>query len=228
MKILHLVLYSDMKPYIEMYHMLSEYYKKFEDIDTFFYCYRNIDEDYIIEEDKLIINGTETYTPGILNKTIMSIKILMDNKYDYVIRSNISSVLLLDKYKKYLENNDIECGGTNIGYEYMDNNYIKFISGTNIIIRSDIARKMIDDYIESNIIDDVYIGKYLRDNNYKITQIENSLRLDIKGLLDDNIKINECKKENIYLYRNRNDENRMIDIYNMNIIINQIIEKNEI
>lgn len=66
-KILHLVLYSDDIYYNQMYDITSKYYSKFKNVKTVYYKFSN---QTLLNNDILTIEGTETYLPGILDKTI--------------------------------------------------------------------------------------------------------------------------------------------------------------
>ena len=99
MKILNIVLYSDNEVnYVQMYEALSGYYKRFSDVTTYFYKYNeNISDNIEITGDIINIKGRESYIPGILNKTIDTLLLFKNNgeyeKYDYIIRSTISSIV---------------------------------------------------------------------------------------------------------------------------------------
>ncbi len=141
MKILNLVLYSDNdKTFVQMYEVLSEYYKGLSDVTTYFYKYNeNISDNIEIIGDIINIKGRESYTPGILNKTIDAFMLFKNNgeyeKYDYIIRSNISSIVNFSLLSEQLELNPVEYyGSTNVGYIEIDKKNIPFASGTNIIM----------------------------------------------------------------------------------------------
>jgi len=115
MKILHLVLYSDNTDYYKkMYKLTSEYYKIFSDrIDTYYYKFDNsITEEFLLVDNILNIKGSESYIPGILNKTIKAFKYFAPkiDEYDYILRSNISSVINFTKLFEFLETNEINIG----------------------------------------------------------------------------------------------------------------------
>jgi hypothetical protein len=104
MKLLHLVLYSDPignECYDEMRDMTREYYKRFnKDVKTIYYKYANISEDYEFRDDMLLIKGTESFVPGVLDKTIKAIEYVCNtgifDEFDAIVRSNISSIINFD------------------------------------------------------------------------------------------------------------------------------------
>ena len=67
---------------------------------------QEIDDEYVIAKNEIIIRGTESFVPGIYEKTIRSLQILLaKDEYDEVnffVRSNISSFWIFDRLEKYL------------------------------------------------------------------------------------------------------------------------------
>ena len=174
-KILNLILYST--KYKEMYDILSEYLK-FKKIDHYFYCYdENISEEYKIVDDIFYIKGTETFLPGILDKTVYILDHFKDYEYDYIIRSNASTLINFDLLNQSLIRTNIDYGGPlyysgnpfinpsyGITEEFLSKNDAKFASGICIIL----SKKAINCILENkqemrdyNVIDDVAIGTIL-------------------------------------------------------------------
>jgi len=110
MKFLHLVLYSPAPYYDKMMQYTRTWYARFEpDVKTlYYYGDPSLSEPVIDEEKKLLILPmSETYIPGILNKTIAALEFFFAQKdivYDFVIRSNISSVLNFPHLLPLLQN----------------------------------------------------------------------------------------------------------------------------
>lgn len=193
LKFLNLVLYSKNNEYDDMYELTKNHYKKYKNVDTIYYLFSNdIDENYKYDRIKniLIIKGNETYLPGILDKTIKAFKYVetIENingvKYDYIIRSNISTVINFDKLCKELVNKPVSYGG---GFRMkifkgwrdhpggiIDDRYegVEYASGTSIIISRDLLNKMLKkiNLIDYNVIDDVSIGQFIMKNfpEYKL------------------------------------------------------------
>lgn len=184
MKILNLILYNNADDYRDMRDILRVYLKA-KNIKYYFYCFKqDIDDDYAIEGDMLYIKGTESFNPGITEKTIKSI--ILANElftFDYIVRSNISTIVDMDKIQKYLEDNPIEYGG---GYKHVlewidnpagiyDKKYwgTEFISGTCFIL----SKKTVDKICENKgdiiweIMDDVCIGAFCKKHNIPATNI---------------------------------------------------------
>ncbi len=251
MNILHLVLFSNSSYYYSMYYAIRKYYKKFNNINTYFYTYTNdIDEDYIIIDDMLYIKGSETIIPGILDKTLKAFEIFQKNNFDYVVRSNISSIIDLNLLIKELTINPIHYGGANLltlnlieeSNGIYDNTWLgtKFIQGTCIIFSKQMLNEILNRkyLIRRNIIDDIAFGILLREHFPKIiikTFIGKFVIIpdfDLNygySINDKNIKYSLIKNyintNNIICYRNKNTikSNNLLQIeYLVDILINKL------
>ena len=59
----------------EINYLLKTYYSQCSTVTTYFYTFSpNINSDFEIREDILYIRGTETFIPGILDKTIKALQ----------------------------------------------------------------------------------------------------------------------------------------------------------
>ena len=67
-----------------------KYYSKFSNVKTIYYKFNeDLINEYDLKDDILIIQGKESFIPGILDKTIKAFQYIVDNyTFDYVIRSN--------------------------------------------------------------------------------------------------------------------------------------------
>ena len=214
-KILNLILYSNNSHYENMKNILMPYLKYIKSIlnfDFYFYCYDpNIKEDFIIKDHVLYIKGKETYIPGILEKTIRSFEIFKDVNYDYLVRTNISSIVDFKLLSVYLKINDIQYGGSKI---WVEPNDTKFVSGTCIVIRKDLVLRLLKDKNKINykIIDDLSLGIYV----YKV------LKINMVGF---GIIYNTDKIQNkLIVYRNHRGVNkRTEDLVAMKKLISQLL-----
>ena len=221
--ILHLVLYSDDEYYNKMYEITRKFYKKFNNIKTIYYKFSpSINNDYELNDDILLIKGNESYIPGILDKTMKAFKYFENDNFDYIVRSNISSIINFN----LINFDNIDYGG---GY-YLTLNWIdpnsgidddkyfgtEYFSGTFILFSKKLFRNILKNshFINFNIIDDVAIGLLIHQHfNDIITKI-------IPGfIIVDNI--NNLDFNTITCYRNRSND-RNIDIKNMEFIINKL------
>jgi hypothetical protein len=230
MKILNLVLYSDNDEiYVQMYQALSGYYKGFSDVSTYFYKYNeNISGNIEITGDIINIKGRESYTPGILNKTIDAFMLFKNNgeyeKYDYIIRSNISSIVNFSLLSEQLELNPVEYyGSTNIGNIEIDNTNIPFASGTNIIMSKKGYITLVNNInlLDKSLIDDISIAVFFHKLNIKITKAgkagENGFVF--VPMINNNLEYEKLVSHNYLVYRNRSDNDRHYDVINMKNII---------
>jgi len=176
MKILHLVLYSKSPVYDKMIEVTNLYYNKFKDVDTFYYCYDNtIVNEFEYKDNILYIKGSETWL-GILSKTLSALKICFDNSYDYVIRSNCSTIVDFDNLKNILSSRNYNYAGFHIyDLQWIDPYSgihdsklfgLKYVSGTCIILSNQCARQLIDHshLLDCKIVDDISIGLFLKNN----------------------------------------------------------------
>ena len=247
-KILNLVLYSSSYTFDKMKMITEKFYNKFKNVDTIYYKFSNdLDTDTELRGNVLHIKGDETYIPGILQKTIKAFEYFKNdlNNYDYIVRSNVSTIIRFDVLSDDLKTNPIDYGCSycfglekepNIhGIHEIHNNEI-FSSGTSIILAANIVRHIIKhtQLIDMNTIDDVSIGKFILENipNIKMTPILRSSLNDsgfyIVSHQDSNEKIYEFIKNNVLaIFRhNNNGGNREKDINQMITTI-ELLEKND-
>ena len=233
MKILNIVLYSDNEiNYVQMYEALSGYYKRFSDVTTYFYKYNeNISDNIEITGDIINIKGRESYIPGILNKTIDTLLLFKNNgeyeKYDYIIRSNISSIVNFSLLSEQLELNPVEYyGSTNIGYITLDNTNIPFASGTNIIMSKKGYITLVDNInlLDKSLIDDISIAVFFHKLNIKITKIDKAGEngFVFVPMINNNLEYEKLVSSKYSVYRNKSENNRQYDVINMKNIIRAI------
>jgi len=240
MKFLNIVILSESShdKYREMYTLLSDYYKVFNNTKTIFITLREQEEDYNLIEDILYMKGTESYMPGILEKTIKSFEYYKEyiSECDYIIRSNISTIIDFNKLEKYLHNTPVNYyGGARIydlqwlGGGIEDDKWFGtiFVSGTSIILTNKAIDLLLEkkEMIQMNIIDDVSFGIFFRELNIKCDYLNTNTFCDVP-LLTNNMIINDVlNNENIIFYRNKKMNNRQIDVIQMKIIIDAIRNK---
>ena len=234
MKILNLVLYSDNdENYVQMYEALSGYYKGFSDVTTYFYKYNeNISGNIEITGDIINIKGRESYMPGILNKTIDAFMLFKNNgeyeKYDYIIRSNISSIVNFSLLSEQLELNPVEYyGSTNIGYITLDNTNIPFASGTNIIMSKKGYMTLVNNInlLNRAYIDDISIAVFFHKLNIKITKVDKAGEngFVFVPIINNNLEYEKLVNDKYLVYRNRSENNRHFDVINMKNIIKYLV-----
>lgn len=251
MKILHIVIYSSSSSmenvedgsYENMYSLMSEFYKKKkENVFTYFIRFReDIDGDFLIEDDILNIKGKESFIPGILDKTIKSFEIFKDLEYDYLVRSNISTIINFDKLIQYLTIKPIlyygggHCKNLNwisISDGIVNQNWCNtiFSNGTSIIFTKNAIIDIINNknIIKYDIIDDVSLSIFVREfkPGYIPEEIKHNLHYcHVPFFLNNNNLCNNIiNNKNYIFYRNKclNKGNRNIDLQQMRIIVKSI------
>ena len=245
MKILNLVLYSDTQNvYIEMKNILDTFYKTYHpNVETIFYKYSSDIENISLVDNILHIKGNESFVPGILQKTLKVFEYVVQsdsyNKYDYIVRSNISTVIDFDLFVKELEKNPVKmyAGGLihnlqwanpHCGIHDRTHFGTLFANGTSITFSKEGLKYLIENQhlIDQSIIDDVAIGIFIKEHvpeSYPPNVIGNNAfkTMNTTYLKNDEVKElnNILSIENNIFYRNRwGTRDRRIDIYHMKLI----------
>ena len=223
MKILHLVLYSETEHYAKMKSITSEFYKTYNAfVDTYYYYFDNTMSSnlYELQDNNLKIKGSETFIPGILDKTIKAFEYFkntlntlnnLDN-YDYIIRSNISTVINFDKILNILSDKYYD-----YGFYLFNRQKYKFSSGTSILLSNKMIHFILNNKnkLDYETIDDVAIGIILYEN--------------IDTLKFCNIRHKVCFNytkqpiNNYIIFRNKTKYNRNKDIFAIKKITNAIL-----
>ncbi len=178
MKLLNLILYSETNPeYVEMKQILESYLNKVNNLQYYFYCYNEeLDEEYKIIHNTIYIKGKETFIPGILEKTIKVFEICnkLDLEYDYIVRSNISTVINYPSLQEYLLINTFN------RYDYIGNILVTRHSNKNYKYYKDINNYDITEK-GSNIMDNIHNSKYNQNILHMITnnRVHNRLPVNI-------------------------------------------------
>lgn len=173
-KIVQLVLYSQAHDdYRAMRDLTSRYYRRFEpDIQTFYYAFdEKLDVPIRREDNLLLIRGTESFVPGILLKTMEAFRWVLKHVPDveYVVRSNISTIVDLSLLRERLREQPIYYGGSmRLSHESVD-----FVSGTCIVIHRGVVEKLVDVGVRLDIIDDVSIGQAIFEHMSSILPLIN-------------------------------------------------------
>jgi hypothetical protein len=186
-------------------------------IKPFFIILDEIEEEYIINENDLIMKGTESYTPGIYEKTILAMKILLNlpefSRIKYVVRTNISAFWIWDRLLKFVEDKPTEnyCATGLI----MDKFNVLSPHGSNMIFSKDVALKFSNEYDsnEKNIFpDDIVFGYLCKKYNIKIEKYDWVCSSHIINPKDYLEFINEVP-DNIFIIRNNILDPKLRDMY---------------
>ncbi len=234
-KILNLILYSDGPEYKKMYHELTRYLKA-KSIWYYFFIYREDQtEVFIVEDDILYIKGKESFVPGILEKTLAAFKFALNLEFDYIVRSNISTVINFDLLQRSLSGLTIDYGGPLYYYgSYVDHKSglneekhkkygsCHFVVGICIVLSRRAINALLDDreYLLSlGIIDDVAIGIYFHNRAH---YIRCKIGLNNYEFFSQKFEPSDLCNRNRIVYRNKHSD-RTIDVLNMKRIIDYLI-----
>lgn len=133
------------------------YMNSYPNINCYFIEYRHGES--MVDGNTLYMNGSESYS-GIIVKTINAFDhfLQVDNSYDYIVRTNLSSLWNFDALLKFLSTlpkTGVYSGIT--GYHAG----IRYVSGSGIIMTPDVVKLLIEHRnVAENvkIMDDVDIG----------------------------------------------------------------------
>ena len=211
MIILYLILYNDNDLYNQMRDILSDYLNHLN-VFHFFYCYdENIKSEYVFEGNILRIRGKESFIPGISQKTVKAIEICLKFDFDYLVRSNVSTILDYRLLDYYLKKHDINYGGPEIliswrhvkkyGFESIG---FKFATGGCIILSKNMAQLLINNKkdIDYDFIDDVTIALFYKKHYICVEKLKGNYI---------SVYNSKCSYPNAIYYRNKR-KNRTEDI----------------
>lgn len=243
-----LILYSEDKPeYTQMRDILRSYHK-YMGIPYLFYDYKeDLESEFKEEHDILYIRPPigfnkerDSFLPGILNKTLRALSYVKEKyNYDYIVRTNISSIMNYNLMNAYLDrfpvdyvgptnytgfNFDLKSGLTEEKRRTYAN--VQWVAGTAIVMSEECVSLLVsksEDVMSLEMIDDVGIGCFLWpyfSKNLKMGQMGH----DITCHSGDSFK----NSDNFVLYRNRNiHEDRDKDVMKMCAIV-RMLTKNDV
>jgi len=236
MKVCILIIYSDNEDYKKMLQIQKEYLDKFNNEIIFYFCQMNSEQtnDLEVADNFLYVKGKECLL-NILKKTVVSMKYIIQNHdIDFLIRTNISTLVNINKLKEILEHlPKTEFYGSSIylnlqwmSHEHgiFDNSLFGtvYAQGTNIILSKDIVYDICRncDKLRYDLIDDLAIGVYI--NTSKPYILESSMKISSEFLKRIDTQFSDISdlSDNYIFYRNRHlryqdNETRNKDIENM-------------
>ena len=213
MKTCILIIYSD--NHEEMLEIPRE---NFKNTNYYFVQFKENQENEIsIENDFIYIKGKESLM-NILYKTVKAMEYVFSD-YDYIIRTNVSTLINVPKLLTFLENKpttlytsplmstlnwlDFNSGIT-------DSSFFGtiFASGTSIIISKNVVENILNNKskLNHNVLDDVAIGIYINKYMPEAIHIHEDLKLDF---------VNNCNVDPDCIFFRHKTNNRNDDVINM-------------
>lgn len=141
----------------------------------------NQNELEIIDNADLVFkNVKESLIPGCLDKTIKALEYIDTNfTYNFLIRSNLSSLWRFKELHDYVENksNNNNNNALNVyeGITGTHNKTIKFVSGAGILMSQDVVKNILKnkERINYGLIDDVALANLVSNLNIPIKGVQN-------------------------------------------------------
>jgi len=224
-KIIFLIISSsDIDVYLQMKYLSQYYYNLYSDKVKYFYVENK--EDMINEvveyKNNIYVKGSESFIPGIYNKSVKSMKYIIDNySCDFIIRTNLSTVWHMNNLISLLDNKPKEKFGG--GYSFQG-----FTSGTGIIMSHDVAEYVSNNYNSANIGDDLAISQSIQNFGVTlcdVTEYKWGFLIPRQDNLPSNcryVDINENDFSDILNFRIKNSQNRLIDIDYFKVLLNKL------
>ena len=176
MNLLILIIYSKDEIYDKMLELQRSYLHKFKNVSSYFIDFRENQTNLVeIEKDMIYVKGKNSYL-NITYKTIEALTHMLQFPFDYIIRTNISTIVnipYLYTYCLQLPKTNIYRGGNLLQVNHIDTPCgiidkslwgTNYIQGTSIIMSYDIAKLMVvnKSKIRNDVIDDVSIGVFIK------------------------------------------------------------------
>lgn len=227
--ILCLIISDDSLPiYKNNKNIWLTYMNRFENIKCYFIEFSNDEtKTYpFIENNTCYLKGKESYS-NILLKTLNSIEYFInsDNHYDFVLRTNLSTVVNFNRLEQYLqplEPVNIYSGQDGPYYNIVDWHFMfKFIGGYGIIMSNDVCKLLIKNrnIAESfKNMDDIDIGYTMHTLNIPIKLLE---CCTINNPTDFEVKKNNGNHDFV-IYRVKQSDDRTTEHIIMQNIVNSI------
>lgn len=238
MKILILSIFNESDEYKIMKEIQKRYIHSNDLIDYYFVtCKENMNSELEVIDDIIYIKSCENYMT-ILEKTIIAFNYLINiqnNNYDYVVRTNVSTLInykLLIKYLESIPRDNIYIGGVLFSLDWLDYKYgitdfkinlynlknMLFFQGTGIIMSCDVIKFILNNIsnLKYDIVDDVAIGLLLR--NY----LPNAYSC-LHKIERPKYSVNNYTSDSIIIRNNFYNVNKISEIINMNDFLNKML-----
>lgn len=166
-RILHLVLYSPSPQYDAMKQLTSPLYAHFEpQVQTVYYTSSSrVTEPTFADAQTLLLPGVESYHGGILQKTVHAIRHTWKPEFDFIVRSNVSTIVNWPVLLSLLQQQPSIHFGGKIIRSFRPSLFGKlFVQGTSIIMSKHVVQWLLNNLkcINPKFMDDVALSDALR------------------------------------------------------------------
>jgi len=207
------------KTYKKTWENIISINKNIYPIDVLFlYSKNNIDYEYTIEQNNLYSKCEENYWSSLLIKTISGFKFFYNNDYDFVFKTNLSTIVNFKKFYNHISTINNE-GMVYEGVIGTHDNY-KFCSGAGMLLNKKSVKIILENenLINESWTDDIFIGYVLNKLN-NIQPVYNGLnRYDVM----ENTIVTEDLKNYTHIRIKIRKNNK--DIYFTNEIFKKIYD----
>jgi hypothetical protein len=227
-KIIFLIISSDNESiYSQMRDLSPKYLDLYTDSIKYFFIENreNIDQDIIEEGNYIYIKGSESFIPGIYQKSIKAIEYVSNNyNFDFVIRTNLSTFWNIPNLFTLLDSKSKERFSG--GYSFQG-----FISGTGIIMSKDVGIIVSSNPNNSHMGDDLAISQTISSHGielYNIIEYKWGFLIPQIDNLPDNcryLNITDNDFSDILNFRIKNAD-RTIDVTYFKVLLNKLYNIN--
>jgi hypothetical protein len=180
MRVLVLIIASDDKP---CYAQHRAVWRERWDLHPAFECkFLQMREGLTGEEEHtFFVQGVESLHPGILDKTVAALRHYLDRGYDFILRTNLSSLWFFDRFAQVLE--DMPSSGV---YAGVNSSVRRYVSGGGLLLSCDVARLLVENMHlnTTNCVDDVDIGCVLEALGVEIRSFPQCWHSDANQAID--------------------------------------------
>lgn len=181
-KVLVLIVDSDNLPVYKEFRKIWRSYMNDDPSHIEAYFIRgdnNLNQEYKIDKDIIWVKTQESWRPGMINKTVMSLEVMQPrfHEFDYILRTNLSSFYVFNNLISVLQNMPREKFVMSKRYGN-ENGYLR-PHGSGYIISTDIANDIIRNkslLMNSKEADDEQMGRFFDTQDYNYYD---ELRIDI-------------------------------------------------
>ena len=140
--------------------------------------------------------------------------------YDYIVRSNISTIINFSLLQNNLRSNPIQYGGGAL----LTHNNIVYASGTSIIIGMPLAKELCKktDKAQYDLIDDVAIGLLIKEYFPNVTPVSIG-HFAVLPNMNGGCNLQDLSLSDTIFYRNRSSTDRNIDVQQMKCIVEALV-----